>query len=508
MGSVVTAGASSAHANLVSTSPANGAHAESAPAELALQLDEPVTLVDNSAQLIDSAGDRFELARVRLDDGQRRIVLVPAATIPDGAYLATARAVSADTHVVSLSLQFTVGAVTEHGEFSTETAAPGVERYLNYPSKTAVYLGAVLSAGLFLVSLWVWPAARSERRFRVVYRIGAGILIAGLAGRLTVLAAQRSGGLSQITGSGIADLLLAPQGLASLAAVASSVLAVSVPASRVLGVLQAGTAIVAVTLGGHGGSPQGWPLPFLGTLLHVYGITVWLGGVATIVLVLRGAPRLRRWHSIALAHVLVVMTGGLVLAVLQVRPVAALVATPYGLVLLGKTAVAVAIAAFGYSTYRWFRREETDAGRPRSVLVEAGLAVTVLAVTSVLTTLPPAEDIYTTNLATTLDFGASEIVRIDIDTIRRGPQQLTVDYRPPDSAAAERIPPSLAVDLSSASANVARLPVALSEAVEADGALVWRSEQLIIPAPGVWKVTVRFDGGHGPRLASFHYEAL
>ncbi|WP_245819597.1 copper resistance protein CopC [Rhodococcoides yunnanense] len=491
------AGVASAHASLISTAPANGSHVDEAPSELVLQLNEPVTLIDGSAQLIDGDGTRFEFSDVRLDDGARRIVLVPADAVPDGAYLATARVVSADTHVVSLSIQFTVGSVTAQGEFASD-AGHGIEQYLNYPSKTATYLGLVLSAGLLLASMWAMRSATTTTRFRPVYRIGAGLLVAGLLGRLLVLIAQQSGGVGEISSAGARTVLTTPYGGAIVAAVVLSLITVVVPPGRaagsiVVGLVQAAAAIAAVTLGGHGGSAQGWPLAFFATVLHVYGITVWLGGLAVILLVLRGTFDVQRWHVVAAAHVGLVVFAGVVLSVLQVRPIAALADTSYGLVLLAKVFGVAVVVGLGYLTYRRVGRG--------TLALESAVAAVVLAATSVLSTLAPAKDVYTTDIATTLDFGSSEVVNIGIDSIRRGPQQLSIEYPSEGSA-------SVSVDLSSAAANVARLPVELSEPARENGSVVWRSEALIVPAPGEWKVTVRFDGSHGPKVASFFYDAL
>ncbi|MFC6010187.1 copper resistance protein CopC [Nocardia lasii] len=496
-----SAGTAWAHAGLVSTSPGNGAHAAESPRELTLDLSEPVTLVAGSAQLIDSAGTRFDLATVRLADGERRLVLVPAAPLADGAYLATARVVSADTHVVSLSIQFTVGTVTEQGEFAA-AAATGAEQYLNAPSKALTYLGLVLSAGLFAAARWVWPAALRTRRFAVVYRIGATVLIAGLLTRFTVLVAQQSGGLAQMSAASARELATTASGLAITAAVVLSAVALGTGTRAVatVGTAQAVAAVLAVTLGGHGGSVPGWPWSFAGTLVHVYAITVWLGGIAMIVAVVRGAPNPARWHTVAAGHLGLVVLGGLVLAWRQVRPLDALAHTTYGLVLTTKVLAVVAVAVFGALAYRRLRRSE----RPRTLLAESAAALVVLGLTAVLTTVPPAKDVYTTDLATTLDFGAADIVEVTIDSVRRGPQRLTLRHTATDPAD----PPSIRVDLSSSSANVARLPVELTPATEPGPILIWRSDRLILPAPGAWKVTVRFEGEQGPRLASFSYTVI
>src|SRR5690606_35617296 len=125
----------------------------------------------------------------------------------------------------------------------------------------------------------------------------------------------------------------------------------------------------------------------------------------------------------------------------------------------------------------------------------------------VLTSVVPAKDSYTTNVRTALDFGASEVLDVEIDSVRRGARSLTVRYRP-EGATGGAPMPDVGVELSSAEANIARLPVELRTTMSADGELVWDSDGLIVPVAGQWKVTVRFEGGRGPKLASFYYEAL
>ena len=495
-GLLLGSGTASAHASLISTTPTTGTHVDDAPSELTLQLNEPVTLIEGSAQLIDGDGKTFDFSDVRVDDGQRRIVLVPAVTVQDGAYLATARVVSADTHVVSLSIQFTVGSVTQQGKFDAGESGGGVEQYLNYPAKTLAYLGLVATAGVLLSSLLVWRSAVGTTRFRVVYRIGALAVALGLAGRLFVLVAQQSGGAREISTAGLGTVLVTPHGSALLVAVGLSMVAAGIGRTPIVfGLVYAGAAILAVTLSGHGGSAGGWPWAFLATLLHVYGMTVWLGGLAVMLLVLRAAPRLQRWHRIATVHVGLVVVAGLGLSLLQVQPLPALWRTSYGAVLLAKVLAVAFVVGLGHLAYRRFRR--------RTLLVETAVAVTVLALTSILSSHTPAKDVYTTNIATTLDFGSSDVLDIGIDSIRRGPQQLTVTY---EGAGASDV--GVSADLSSVDANVARLPVELTEPVHDGDRTIWRSEHLVVPAPGEWKVSIRFSGLDGPKVASFFYDAM
>lgn len=502
-----TAAPAAAHASVVSSTPTDGAQLNTPPTVLSFDLNEAVSLVDGSAQVIDVNGTRYPLAAAQVDAGGQRIVLELQDPLPDGAYLATARVVSADTHVVSLSIRFTVGAVTEHGDWAQADGGQSVvNRAVLLPVKTGTYLGLVLSAGLFLAGRLVWPDLLSSSRFRVFYRAGAALLALGLMGRLAVLVAEQAGGVGNTTWSSVITILDTPFGTALVIAFALSVLTVAVPPTLArtpqgLGLLHAGAAVTAVTLGGHGAATELWPLPFVVTFVHVYAIAVWLGGLAVIILVARTVPALRRWHRVAAVHVVLAVLAGAVLAFLQVRPVNALVTTSYGLTLLAKVALVVAAVVAGFLVHRSHRSEH----RTRTVLVEAGIALAVIAVTSLLSSLTPAKDSYTTDVATRLDFGDAEILDVGINTVRRGTQVVTVSY--PD-AASRQARPEVSIEFSSADANVARLPVRMSATESGDGAAVWTSEGLIVPAPGRWKVTVRFDDGGAPKLASFYYEVL
>ncbi|MGV9862183.1 copper resistance CopC/CopD family protein [Rhodococcus koreensis] len=513
----------SAHATIVSATPGDGSHVDVSPEVLAFELSEPVTLVEGSAQLIDSTGARHAVAIDRVEDGGRRIVLVVDGKIPDGAYLATARVISADTHVVSLSSRFTVGSVTQFGHtLDAGATTTGAEQYLRYPSKSAVYLGVVLSSGLMIAGRWVWPTALGDRRFRTVYRVGTAVSTVGLLGRFIVQVAGQSGGLVDASASAVATVLGGQLGVAIVVAVVLNLACFAYPpgtnrTADVLGYLQAASAVVAITLGGHGGSTERWPLAFIGTAAHVYAAAVWLGGVCILALVVDGVAQLERWHRVAAGHVVLVSATGLTLAILQVRPIEALFRTSYGLVLTVKVVLVGLVVVAGYLTYRRYRHGTTDpAGdrgenprRSRTVIVEAALAVAVLAATSLLSSLTPARDSYTTSVHTELNFGASEILDVEIDSVRRGPQTLTVRFRTPDAGfAAGAALPDVDVELSSAVANVARMPVELTRTGPDGDGLTWISDGMIVPTAGEWKVTVRFEGTHGPKLASFDYEVL
>lgn len=502
---VASAAPASAHATVVSSSPADGAHVDTAPEVLVIELSEPVTIVGGSASLITSGGERIRLSGVRLENGNRRVVINPSGSLGDDAYLATVRTVSADTHVISLSIRFTVGSVTDLSGIPVASAASNTATRWGWPAKAAVYLGVILTVGLLLAARMVWPELLSGNRFHVVYQAGGVILFLGLLGRLAVLGTQHAGGLSSITTGAMDDVLHTRAGWSiALAAVLNLTVAAGISrirGGRYAGYVAAGSALIAVTLGGHGGSTDRWPVAFADTLIHVYAMSVWLGGVAVLALLAPETVRIARWHRVALAHVAIVIVSGVILALWQVDPLAALGTTTYGVVLLVKAGVVAGAVAVGFWAYRRSVRGDSRRG---VVAGELALVVVIASATAVLSSTTPARDSYTTQVKATLDFGSSRILDVDIDTIRRGDQTITVRYRSPEPAD----DPDVDIELSSADANVARLPVTVARVSSASGVL-WPSDGLIVPAAGKWKVTVRFDGGGpkdgGPKLASFRY---
>lgn len=546
---VLGAGPAAAHASVLASIPADGAHADDDVSELIFDLNEPVALVTGSPALIDADGERLEISSASLQNDRLRLVLRPAGPVSDGAYLATARVVSPDTHVVSLSIRFTVGSVTEHAAVSAESVEPGAGWWAVPAAKALVYGGAVLTAGIVIVALTVWPALPARRRFWALYRLGAAVLAAGVTGRLILLMAARADGLGQITPEIAQEVVTTPFGAAGIiAALSTAAVALWAPGRTATPLFASGTTLVAVTLGGHGASLERWPFEFLATLLHVSAMVFWLGGVAVIALILGTVPRLGRWHRAVAVQLAVLVVTGVALAVFQVGYPAALITTGYGLVLLAKVAVAATAAGIGYVAYRALRGDgevnpvaETvwqdesgpaDPGpvraagggavatlnRPETVPtttpsrpqrtwpvlgVECGLLLLAIAATSVLSSTIPAAETYDTRVSRTLDFGDGQLLDVTIDSIRRGSPELTVRLPGTPGSGA----PAVDVELASAEANVARLPVDLTPIANGDTP-GWRSEKLVVPAAGEWKVTVRFDGGTGPKLASFRYRVI
>jgi len=139
--------------------------------------------------------------------------------------------------------------------------------------------------------------------------------------------------------------------------------------------------------------------------VHQVAVAVWVGGLAHLMLYAARAasepdPRDvvvgRRFSSLALFAVGLLVASGLGLTVAYVREPAAMIGTAYGVMVLSKVALFVAILAVATVNHRLVRRAvaaSVPAPLARLVEVELGLAVTVLFAAASLTSLPPAVDV-------------------------------------------------------------------------------------------------------------------
>jgi putative copper resistance protein D len=138
---------------------------------------------------------------------------------------------------------------------------------------------------------------------------------------------------------------------------------------------------------------------------HQLAAAVWVGGLVHLGRALRAAGALapdrralQRFSSLAIAAVATLIAAGLTLSVVYVGDVRALLETAYGVMVLTKATLLLAILTLGFASYRLVRRAVVRAGDlrlMRFVEAETGLAITVLFAAASLTSLPPAVDVST-----------------------------------------------------------------------------------------------------------------
>src|SRR5579871_1232128 len=139
------------------------------------------------------------------------------------------------------------------------------------------------------------------------------------------------------------------------------------------------------------------------TAIHEIATGLWIGGLPFLLIGLqtnRGRATqwylTRRFSQLALASVLVLVFSGVLMSLKYVGSWGALVGTSYGLMLLAKVAMLLALLALGGINFRMLRRYGPDQVIPRLrrlVEVEVGIGITVLLTAASMTSAPPAVDL-------------------------------------------------------------------------------------------------------------------
>ena len=489
----LTAAPAHAHAVLVASSPVDGSRVESAPTTVTLTFDESVTLVPTAAQVISTDGTRADDGSAHLSADGTTIVVALRPNLPRGSYAATWRVVSADTHVVSGSITFGIGQdagappPVDADRSGSLTLAADVARGV-------LYVGLVLCLGVALVCRMLWPWALGLSRVRGLLVGGWVVLVAHTVAQFLLQGPQSLNlGWSEVfsadaaagtLGSRIGAILVAR---AVLIAFLGAALRFRGRGSIVaLGLCAVGVA-ATVALDGHAGVGERAWVATAATTGHVLAMSVWLGGLVVLcvaVLPSKRVENLRRWSLTAFGCVSTLILSGEYQAWRQVRPVEAMWSTGYGLTLSVKLTVTISMLALAYVGQR--RLDPTVLRR--TVPVEMGLGLAVIAITTALVSQAPARTTYgpPASMSAPLD-SRSALVRIG--TTRRGPTEISVTAL---DASGHLIPASMVSGaLSSDEAGIAALNVKFQQEPDAR----WTSSHAVVPLPGSWtlKLVVQFS---------------
>jgi copper transport protein len=516
------AGPASAHAVLDSSSPQDGASLDHEPASVSLTFDEAIQPIPASDEVISTAGVRVDTGQLQQSANGTTIVLPLKPGLPDGTYSVTWRVVSADTHIVGGSITFGIGV----NPSAAPVAPPDRTRALDITTDVAqglLYLGIVLLIGVCAAAASLWPWVITARRTRLAMWCGWLLMMLGtvvaflLQGPRTEdsswPAVFRFADVGRTLGSTFGHELIARLVLLVLVIPLLTSAWLAQLRRRWYAVTGAGAALallVTVALTGHESVGPDVPVALISAILHLAAMAVWLGGLAVLVLVVvpfarrRGrrlsAAGMKRWSYTAYSCVACLVVTGELQASRQVDPVQALLSTSYGVVLLiklgliGVALVAAALAqrhvlALGLREQSGRTADEPFAGGNaltvirRSVCVEAGLAVVVLAVTAVLVSEPPANTTYGPPVDMTAPLG-TDTVHIHVDSTRRGRQGFELVI----TDAADLPAPVQAITANLSTATVAALVVTLVD--DPADTSRWHSTNAVVPLPGVWTLTL------------------
>lgn len=437
-------GMATAHAQYVTSSPADCAIQPSPPTQVTITLSEAVQSGTGSIRVTNATGVRFDVPPVSGSPDGRALSVALAPNGP-GIYTVNWTAVSAvDGHFTRSSFVYAVqnpdGTFQQillcSGTTATGASVSPVEVALRFLG----FLGVAVVLGVAVLGKFMWLPAGRDPDVLASRAYGLGFPVLLNVGRIAAFAfaVSMAGLFALSTGlegtSAVQGLLASPyaQSVTARLAIAgilfvllSRALAQSrkeQPAQSAWTVQACiGLASLAILVGSvatHAAAaparePLGDTLATIGIAAdaaHLVGVSLWVGGLAGIVAV-RGILRepeaaplarivLGRFSRLAAYAVALVLAGGLVLALLLVGSWEALLGTSYGWVVLGKVALFTPMIALGaFNRYRLIpKTAEAAPGKAVRRLVgnvrfETGLGVAVLILAGLLTSMTPAASV-------------------------------------------------------------------------------------------------------------------
>lgn len=416
----VTPATVAAHAALLESSPPDGAALDAAPREIVLRFNEPVEPV--FVRLLDARGT----PRAVLDAAPyaAELRLAAPAGLDAGSYVVSYRVVSADSHPISGSLVFGIGAeppAAAHAPSSIWGAAVVVHRFL-YDAT----LPTVAGITLFLILVGGGRAAPVIRRgFWLFVGLGAVAAAAGVAVKGGEIGALR---LALISSAGFA----AATALVGLALLFAGRL------MRHRGPALAGVAAIAASyvVSGHTAVADPRWLASLCLFIHILAASFWIGSLWPLLAVLRYAPEdaprtVVRFSALAMWLVPVLLAAGIAMAAINLGSLTALIEEPYGRLLVLKSAGVAALLGLA-AWNKWRLTQRKDWRRlAHSIRAEIVIAGCVLAITAALSQTPPPASIHrhhATAGTTTAVVAGRRLALIRLDPASVGVNRLTVRF--------------------------------------------------------------------------------
>ena len=508
--------AASAHAVLEQSQPSRGDQVRRAPDRVLLRFDESVEAAFGSVRVYDSHGGRVDTGPTEHPAGRGDSVAVDLRPgLGDGIYTATYRVISSDSHPVSGGFTFTVGAggaaptssvadlIDAGGAGPVTETAFGAVRALNY-------LAIALLAGGLAFALVVWRPALSHRaqagerwdaasdafaaRARAlalaaaatgVVASAAGLVLQGAtAGATSFWGALDLNVLGDVIGTrfgtvwclrlaafALLGTLIALPAVGSEprlrpASLGATGLALSDPplALRLVAVALAAFLCLTPALAGHASTVGPTALLVPANFLHVSAMSIWVGGVITLLLAVPAATRhlappertpllaqtVTGFSTVAIFAIAALVASGITQAIPELESLSDLTDTAFGRALLAKGVLLSLLLMLG----AWNRQRarprlaqlsargeppgETGASLRRSLRAEVLLMVAVLGVTAALVSYPPPSSARGP-FAGTADLGPARM-ELTVDPARPGANELHIYlFRRSDGSQYDRV---------------------------------------------------------------------
>ena len=369
---LMPASVASAHAELSTTSPADGSVVATAPTAVTLQFSEGISIQPDGVRILDGDGKRVDAGKaVAADD----LVTAPVdGVLPNGGYVVAWRVVSDDGHPVRGAFSFSVGSRTTlpsglAGE-AFKGSADRLDDLAGAGLRFLTYLAVLGVAGAVLIG----AALRRPDEPSPVGRLVAGVAGLGLVVLVLQLPVQASlatgRGWGALTEPGVLDLVLSDGVGWSLALSALSLvvllITVDLPfagAAKALAVAGATIAPLGFVVTGHTRTMSPALVGFAADAAHVSAGAVWFGGLGALLVVLRrrrqaddtagAAEAVATFSGWAAIVVGAVVISGSILGWIEVGGLQPLTSTTYGRLLMAKVVlVLVVLAGAAWNRFR------------------------------------------------------------------------------------------------------------------------------------------------------------
>jgi copper transport protein len=556
LGLLTGTGSASAHASLIATDPGQGAVVATRPATVSLTFSESVTAAPGGVRVFGPDG-------AEVDDGHA-VHLGNAATVSvglvanqslQGTYTVSWRVTSADSHPVAGAFTFSVG----HPSPGGAAAAPQPPGSVSVGALYAIFRAAAFASYALLVGsiafvLLCWPGAITSRGTRRVMLAGwAGLLMTTIATLLLQGPYADGFGLDRLADQDIVSETLASR-LGTALTVRMVLLALAGGyvvllcawlghlarrgrvAFGVLGAVLATGLAATWAAADHAAVGLQPVLALPVDLVHLLVMGGWLGGLVTLVAVLRptgtgtDVPTMPlravvRFSSIATGCIVILIATGCYQSWRQLGSWAAFGSTDYGRLLAVKLGVVALMLGVASVSHRWVNRrrrvllgvgaatralggpanvgelaDDAPSGRSlrRSVLAEAALGALVLGVTALLVnaepgrtaTLPdsgsPAPEHQVISYDTGGPGGRGELV-VDVDPAATGPNTIHVTSTDPGGVRHDVAEVRTELTLNPGTLGPFAVPLHHTERGE------YAASGVVLPYPGTWKlwITIR-----------------
>jgi copper transport protein len=503
----------SAHAVLVSSSPAQGTIVLTPPSEVVLTFTEGVALVTGQVRVVAPDNTRADTGSPSTSGDKVIIPMKPGGK--HGTYLVSFRVISADSHPVGGAFTYSVVSTsTPPAQDSTSiTTSPAVS--VLFPIVRWVgYVGLVLMVGATLVLALLWPQRLSNAGPVRVIWVGAALIAVATVGELAVQIPNVAGGFGAAGAADVREVLSSEYGAAHL--IRLGVLAASLfllrpivkgkgwGADRVLLAVLGAIGIATWSVSGH---PYASPEPTItvvADMIHIASMSVWLGGLfmLTVFLLPRAnatelgaiVPVWSRWAAYAVGALLVT---GVVQALVEISSVPDLFTTSYGQLVLAKVVLLGGVLLIANVSRRMVgpivQKSDGAARKLRSlVAAESVGVVAIIAVASVLVQTTPARSVASSDAVPTVQSAVlpapSKLFTLTVDDTpaKVGANEVHMYVTTPDGQPASVKEWTVSASLPTQGIEPISIPVLALTPDHGIG-------QVMLPAPGVWtfKFTLR-----------------